>query len=102
MCKIAHPIPEELPVTTIYTCCSVACHNLVATRINATEAAISEGCGGCGAAMPDIGQKGRLHRCPRCEAVPYCSRACMRDHWKSHKKVCNRNGGFTVAAVAAK
>ena len=26
--------------------------------------------------------------CPRCSIVYYCSRACLKKHWKDHKKLC--------------
>ncbi len=37
-------------------------------------------CVGCGSS-------GSL-RCSRCKSVIYCSQACQRTHWKSHKKNC--------------
>lgn len=26
--------------------------------------------------------------CSKCEAAPYCNRACQKAHWKEHKQLC--------------
>jgi hypothetical protein len=30
----------------------------------------------------------QYRRCMRCKAVDYCSEACQREHWLSHKRTC--------------
>jgi len=29
--------------------------------------------------------------CPRCKEVPYCGRACQKEAWRNHKKVCGKS-----------
>lgn len=36
------------------------------------------------------GREGATKLCSRCRSVSYCSKECQRQHWKSHKRVCNR------------
>ena len=31
-----------------------------------------------------------LKRCARCHSIYYCSEACQREHWPTHKPQCNR------------
>lgn len=42
--------------------------------------ALSRACGACGAAAG--------LRCARCRSIAYCSAACQRSHWTSHKRTC--------------
>lgn len=43
-------------------------------------------CAACGGGSSASG--GALQRCSRCHSVKYCSVACQRRHWQSHKAVC--------------
>ena len=44
-----------------------------------------EACAGCGAAGA-----GAVQRCGGCRSVVYCSRACQKVHWKTHKAACRQ------------
>lgn len=44
-------------------------------------------CAGCGTTESAIGD---YKSCSRCEKVFYCTKSCQKDHWKAHKKVCNK------------
>ena len=35
-------------------------------------------------------ERSRMFSCTRCGAVNYCSVECQKNHWKEHKKTCNR------------
>lgn len=37
----------------------------------------------------NCGSVGPTKRCSRCQSASYCSKDCQRQHWKSHKSVCN-------------
>ena len=39
-------------------------------------------CAGCGKIGNDFKQ------CSACKVVKYCSVACQKNHWRTHKKVC--------------
>ena len=45
-------------------------------------------CAGCGAKQADADP--RFKTCARCETHFYCSAACQKQHWKAHKKVCDK------------
>jgi hypothetical protein len=45
-------------------------------------------CAVCGAATRPGGK--RLRKCARCRAVRYCSEACQKEDWTSHKQQCSR------------
>jgi hypothetical protein len=45
-------------------------------------------CAGCGAKQTDA--ESRFKTCARCETTFYCSAACQKQHWKAHKKVCDK------------
>jgi len=49
-----------------------------------TEAATA--CAACGGGSSASG--GALQRCSRCHSVKYCSVACQRRHWQTHKALC--------------
>ena len=34
------------------------------------------------------GKAGAKSYCSRCQVTSYCSRACRKDHWSMHKKIC--------------
>lgn len=42
-------------------------------------------CDNCGVA--EVGSK-TLSVCGKCQLIPYCSRDCQAEAWKSHKKIC--------------
>lgn len=46
-------------------------------------------CATCESQLP----KARLKVCARCGAAEYCSRACQKADWKSHKRVCRAANG---------
>ena len=51
-------------------------------------------------AAPGCGATRGLRRCGGCRAVRYCSEACCRAHWKSHKAECRRVQAQRAAAGA--
>ena len=55
-------------------------------------AAKRNGCLGCGAGASQDGQ-GSLQRCATCRIAQYCSAACQKKDWKSHKQVCKQVQG---------
>ncbi|KAI7838244.1 hypothetical protein COHA_007989 [Chlorella ohadii] len=46
--------------------------------------------GPCCAACGACGEGTQLLRCARCQSVVYCSKACQRDDWSTHKRSCGR------------
>ncbi|KAL9190508.1 hypothetical protein ACHAXT_000214 [Thalassiosira profunda] len=54
-------------------------------------------CDNCGTSSDDKFNSGAAHpafqRCARCRKVFYCSKACQKTRWKTHKKVCKPAGG---------
>ena len=40
----------------------------------------------------------RMSKCSRCRAVRYCSEACQRAHWPSHRVVCSEHGMWSAPA----
>lgn len=45
--------------------------------------------GVCGKCQNPGTQKFPLKRCSRCHCIFYCSSACQKSHWKTHKSICN-------------
>ena len=43
-------------------------------------------CGHCG--ISESAEARTFSRCARCKLVPYCSEACQKVAWRSHKAVC--------------
>ena len=44
-----------------------------------------------------IAKKGiKLLRCSRCKAAVYCNATCQKQHWKEHKKVCNKKKNESI------
>jgi hypothetical protein len=44
---------------------------------------------GCANTTCDVnGVRNETKRCGKCNSVYYCSRACQRLHWSSHKTIC--------------
>ena len=41
-------------------------------------------CFGCGSSNPDK----QMKKCSQCKQVSYCSAACQRSHWPTHKLIC--------------
>jgi hypothetical protein len=37
------------------------------------------------------GNTSNLKSCARCHKQVYCSKECQKDHWRTHKKVCEKN-----------
>ena len=35
-------------------------------------------------------QTGKFSRCAWCQIVPYCSKDCQIEHWRSHKRICKK------------
>jgi len=44
-------------------------------------------CALCGSPGND---DGKLLRCANCHIARYCGKACQREHWKVHKRICKR------------
>merc|ERR550519_796717 len=44
-------------------------------------------CDNCLKASPDS------HRCSKCLSTQYCSKECLLEDWKFHKKVCEKRAG---------
>ena len=49
-------------------------------------------------AAPDCGAERGLRRCGGCGAVRYCTEACSRAHWQTHKAECRRLQAEKAAA----
>ena len=49
-------------------------------------------CHSCGKSQTDI------KKCSRCNYALYCNRECQKNHWESHKQMCNRvsNGNLKI------
>jgi hypothetical protein len=50
--------------------------------------------------IPDCA-KGGTERCARCKTARYCSAACQRAHWATHKPDCARIAAAAAAAASA-
>ena len=51
-----------------------------------TQGHEEKSCGQCGRGQEE-GEK--FHHCSRCKVVPYCSKACQKQHWRGgHKDTC--------------
>jgi splicing suppressor protein 51 len=45
-------------------------------------------CVSCGKTETELSPEQTLKRCSRCRVPVYCSRACQKAHWKTHKSAC--------------
>ncbi|KAL3898519.1 MAG: hypothetical protein SGARI_006653, partial [Bacillariaceae sp.] len=48
------------------------------------SSSIQRTCGNCQSELENI------LRCSRCHVVFYCNKACQKEHWKQHRRVCKK------------
>lgn len=54
-----------------------------------------EKCGGCGACATSV-DGGSLLSCARCGRRKYCSPACQKAHWSTHRPICKARTGVVA------
>ena len=72
-------------------------HSLAAIVRDST---IAMGCQACGRSHGAEGPDSQLLTCGRCRAARYCSAACQRENWATHKKFCKLVAPKQAAAAA--
>jgi hypothetical protein len=63
-----------------------------------------EQCAQCGATRRANGAAGgdvSLSRCAKCHVARYCSKACQKSHWKTHKQQCSALASGAAAIASA-
>jgi len=55
----------------------------------------SRACATCGAAA-----SAQMLQCSTCKTVPYCSRDCQREHWRTHKAKCQRRRTVNICVLS--
>lgn len=63
---------------------------------NLDDATPEPTCAVCEKGKPDIPQ---LMKCGRCKSISYCSAACQKVDWKTHKSICGKKPGSSSASA---
>lgn len=93
----ASPAAAAASTPTVAEDVEAGVHSLAAIVRDTT---IAMGCQACGRGHGAAGPEAQLLTCGRCRAARYCSAACQRDNWVTHKKFCKLVAPKQAAAAA--